>query len=98
MDIEPNFIRSLLLASALGFVAPSLLLGFTLASLWLVSNIPVLAAIGRSGSSALLQFLATFGRGHPLEGVVAIALSCSVVAALFETYAFSQYPSERHRN
>lgn len=98
MDIEPNFLRSLLLASALGFVAPSLLLGLAIACLWLLGNIPVLAAIGRSGTSALLQFLATFGRGHPIEGVVAIALSCSIVAALFETYAFSQYPSERHRN
>lgn len=98
MDVEPNFFRSLLLASAIAFVTPSLLLGLAIACLWLLGNIPGLVAIGRYGSNALLQFLATFGRGHPLEGVLAIALSCSVVAALFETYAFSQYPSERHKN
>jgi len=41
----------------------------------------------------LLSFLAVFGTGSPLEGVLVIGMTCSIVGALFDTYAFYRYQS-----
>lgn len=91
MSILPNFLRSLLLTIMFSFVAPMLLVGVALVSLSLIGYIPGLQGMGQAIAAQILQVLATFGSGSPLRGLVVISLTCSLVGALFDTYAFYRY-------
>ncbi len=95
MSISPNFLRSLLLTSIFSFVTPMLLLGGGLLSVFLLSYFPGLQGMSQAIASALLQFLATFGSGSSFRGLVVIGLTCSLVGALFDTYAFYRYQNLR---
>ncbi len=95
MSILTNFLRSLLLTIAFSFVAPLLIIGGVLFSLSLSSYLPGLERVAQAIAEQILQFLATFGSGCPLRGLVVIALTCSFVGALFDTYAFYRYQSFR---
>ncbi|GAC1459093.1 MAG: hypothetical protein NVSMB70_03950 [Chamaesiphon sp.] len=66
-----------------------------LASVCLVGYIPGLEAIAQTSSTQILQFLATFGSGCPVQGVLVIGFTCSFVGALFDTYAFYRYQTLR---
>jgi hypothetical protein len=88
MSIFPNFLRSVLLASLLSFVAPLLLIGVGLTGCSLIGFLPVFQGIGHSGEYQILQFLATFGSGCPLEGFLVIGTTFALVGALFDTYAY----------
>ncbi|MGL5060338.1 MAG: hypothetical protein ACRC62_10175 [Microcoleus sp.] len=87
MSIFPNFLRSILLTSLLSFVAPLLLIGVGLTGCFLIGLLPVLQGIGHSGEYQILQFLATFGSGCPLQGFFAIGTTFALVGALFDVYA-----------
>ena len=91
MSIFPNFLRSLLITSLLSFVAPLLLIGAGLTSCSLLCLVPALQAVGRSGEDQIVQFLATFGSGCPLQGFLVIGLAFGLVGALFDTYAAYQH-------
>ena len=91
MSIFPNFLRSLLLTSLLSFVAPLLLIGAGLTSFSLIGLVPALQGVGRSGEYQIVQFLATFGSGCPLQGFLVIGLAFGLVGALFDTYAAYQH-------
>lgn len=91
MSILPNFLRSLVLTIIFSFVAPMLLVGLALVSLSLIGYIPGLQGMGQAIADQILQFLATFGSRNPLRGLVVIGLTCSLVGALFDTYAFYRY-------
>lgn len=95
MSILPSYLRSLLLTIIFSFVTPMLLVGGALVSLSLVSNIPGLQGMGQAIANQVLQFLATFGSGKPFRGTVVISLTCSLVGALFDTYAFYRYQNLR---
>lgn len=95
MSILPNFLRSLLLTSLLTFAAPILLVGGVLASLSILSYIPILEAMGQTGAAQVCMFLAVFGNGCPLEGILVIGLACGLVGALFDTYTFYHYQNLR---
>ena len=95
MSISTNFLRSLLLTITFSFVAPLLLVGGLLFSLSLSRHLPGLDRAAQAITEQILQFLATFGSGCPLQGLVAIGLTCSFVGALFDTYSFYRYKSFR---
>lgn len=95
MSILPNFLRSLLLTIIFSFTAPMLFIGGGLISVFLISYVPGLQGMGKAIVSAMQQFLATFGSGSPWRGLVVISLTCSVVGALFDTYAFYRYQNLR---
>lgn len=95
MRIVPNFLRSLLLTSVLSFAAPLLLVGGALVSLSLLGYIPLLEKIGQTGAEQILGFLAIFGSGCPLEGILVIGCACGFVGGLFDTYAFYRYQNLR---
>ena len=96
MSIVPNFLCSLLLAIVFSFVAPILLVGGVLVSLSLIGYIPGPEGLAESVAEQILHFLATFGSGNPFQGLVVIGLTCSLVGALFDTYAFYRYQSLRN--
>lgn len=93
MLMSSAFVRSLLLTSTFSFTAPIALIGIILALLSTLEQVPFAEAIGQAGAEKLLQFLAVFGSGDSLQGALVIGLTCSVVGALFDTYAFY-----RHQN
>ncbi|MGC1245716.1 MAG: hypothetical protein WA865_05850 [Spirulinaceae cyanobacterium] len=53
--------------------------------------IPGLAVFGQIFLSTVFKFLATFGNGCPLQGILTIALACSLVGGLFNLYTFYRY-------
>lgn len=91
MLISPNFLRSLLITSTFSFAVPIVLIGIILMGLSLVEQIPLVAVIGQVGAQKLLQFLAVFGSGNAVEGVLVIGCTCGLVGALFDTYAFYRH-------
>ncbi|NET58540.1 MAG: hypothetical protein F6K47_21025 [Symploca sp. SIO2E6] len=88
MSILPSFLRSLVLTTLLSFLTPILLVTALLTAISVITYVPGLKTIGSTGNTHLLDFLAAFGSGSPLEGILVIALTCSLVGALFDTYAF----------
>jgi hypothetical protein len=43
----------------------------------------------------LLDFLYTFGGGCPFQGMLTIAIVCGFVGALFDTYAFYSFRTQK---
>ncbi len=90
-----NLFRSLLLSVLLSFVTPVLFLGGVLGTLLTVSYIPGIALLGQIGQELLLSFLSTFGEGYPLQGVLTIGVTCSMVGGLFDVFNFCVYQDLR---
>ncbi len=84
------FLRSLLLTSTFSFAAPIVLIGFTFIGLSLIGCVPVIEPLGQVGSGQIVTFLTVFGNGDALEGALVIGLTCGLVGALFDAYAFYQ--------
>ncbi len=93
MLMSPTFIRSLLLTSTFSFALPIILIGLLLGVLSAIEQIPLATVIAQAGAEKLLQFLAVFGSGDAFQGVLVIGLTCGLVGALFDAYAF-----RRHQN
>lgn len=92
MSIFSSFLRSLLLTMILSFITPIFVFVGGVISFTLISYLPKLTALGQLCSHQILQFLAVFGRGNPLEGILIIAMTFSFVGALFDTYASYSSP------
>lgn len=90
MSILP-LLRSLLLTMIFSFTAPVFVIGGGLISVCLLGYVPGLQGTGGAIAFAMKQFLATFGSGSPWQGLVVIGFTCSLVGALFDTYAFYRY-------
>ena len=87
MSILPHFILSLFLAIIFSFIAPLLLIAMGLITFALMSHLPLIQSLGELGCNQIIKFLSIFGDGHPLQGCLVIALTCSLVGGLFDTYA-----------
>jgi hypothetical protein len=98
MHILPNWFRSLLLTVLLSFMAPIVLLGGLLAFLLVVSYIPGINLVGHLGTTALCKFLAVFGTGYPLHGIVTIGLTFSLVGGLLDLFNLYKYESYSHNS
>lgn len=93
--MSAKFLRSLLLTIFLSFTVPMLLISAAWASIWLFTCVPGLGSLGESTTDLLIQFLVTFGNGSPWQGILAIGLACGFVGALFDTYAFYSFQTQR---
>ncbi len=91
MSVFTNFLRSLLLTIFFSFSAPMTLVGGLLFFLPLIGHFPALQGATEASATRIMHFLAVFGSGHPLHGLVIISLTCSFVGALFDTYAYYRY-------
>ncbi|OCQ96008.1 hypothetical protein BCD64_11645 [Nostoc sp. MBR 210] len=83
-----NFLRSLLVTVIFSFVAPIFLVGGILLLLAVIGYLPGLQTITEASATGILNFLAIFGSGTPLRGLVIIGLTWSFVGALFDSYAY----------
>lgn len=91
MSILPNLVRSLLLSILMSFVAPILVMGSFFLLCFSVSFLPILETMGNAGARMITDFLAVFGTGYPLQGVLVIGLACSLVGGLFDLFNFYCY-------
>jgi hypothetical protein len=91
MTVFTNFLRSLLLTTVFSFIAPMFLVGGLLLCLFLLVHIPGLEEMTEPIPQTIMHFLATFGSGNSLQGLLVISLTCSFVGALFDAYVYYRY-------
>jgi len=90
-----NFLLSLTLAALMSFAAPVVLIGITLGILAIVSWFPGFLTLGNQGLLHILEFLAVFGEGKPLQGIVTLGFTVSIVGVLLDILNFYRYQSLR---
>jgi hypothetical protein len=91
MTILTHFLRSLLLTAILSFIAPILIVGSLFLFLSVFACIPGLQGIIGDMLAQISHFLATFGTGSPINGLLIISLTWGFVGGLFDVYAFYRY-------
>jgi hypothetical protein len=79
----------------MSFTIPVILVGGILGTLFVVSHLPGLVEFGRQGAIQVLNFLAVFGDGKPLQGMITLALTLSIVGILLDALNFYRYQSLR---
>lgn len=85
------FLRSLVITGTISFMTPWFVTGIGFTVLLLVSCIPLWNEFARDGMQAAIEILAIFGNGSPIEGLVAIGITYSLVNMLFEAVAAQRY-------
>ncbi len=88
-----NFLLSLILAALMSFAAPVVLVGGILGILFTASYLPGLVELGKQGAIQVLNFLAVFGNGKPLQGMLTLGLTVSIVGILLDLLNFYRYQS-----
>jgi hypothetical protein len=81
-----SYLKSLGLTILFSFMIPLVMVGSGLLGLRLLGWIPGLEPISQAGVHSGLLFLATFGTGSPLQGLIVISGTCAVVGALFDIF------------
>ena len=74
------------------------IVGCSLGTLSFVSYIPGLMNIGNLATDSVLNFLAVFGNGNPLEGTIALCSTFAIVGMLLEGLNFYRYYTWRDRD
>ncbi|WP_083786935.1 hypothetical protein [Gloeothece verrucosa] len=93
-----SLFRSLFLSTLLSFAMPVILVGGILASLYTASYIPGFTWISETGTTQVSKFLAVFGNGCPLEGMLTIGFAFAFVGSLFDLFNFSMYQGLRNHS
>ena len=88
-----NFFLSLFLAAFVSFAAPVILIVGVLGFLVFTSHIPGFLAVSNQGMSHVWDFLAVFGGGKPLQGIITIGITVSIVGILLDILNFYRYQS-----
>jgi len=86
-----RLISSLVLTTAFTFSAPIALTGLLLGLLLLMGYIPGCYWVATNCSEQITGFLAVFGSGYPVEGIIVISLAFAFVGGLFDIFNFYRY-------
>lgn len=86
-----NLFVSLLLTTIISFATPAFAIGLIFAILLLIGYIPGFTLLGHCGTVQILNFLAVFGTGNPVEGLVILGFAFAVVGFLFDIFIFYFY-------
>ena len=81
-----RLLRSLCVASSLGFLVPVLGVGAIMIGLGLGSYLPGVAWVSQACFQGVVDVLAIFGAGRPLEGLMVIGGAFALVSAMFDGY------------
>lgn len=79
-------LRSICVASSLGFLVPVLGISAVMIGLGLGSYLPGVDWVSQACFQDIVDVLATFGAGRPLEGLMVIGSAFALVSALFDGY------------
>jgi hypothetical protein len=82
----------------MSFALPVVLFGSVLGFLALTSYIPGFLAVSNQGSLYMLNFLAVFGDGKPLQGVITLGVTVSIAGILLDMLNFYRYQSWRDKD
>lgn len=82
----------------MSFALPVVLFGSGLGFLTLTSYIPGFLAVSNQGSLYMLNFLAVFGDGKPLQGVITLGVTVSIAGILLDMLNFYRYQSWRDKD
>ena len=93
-----QFFLSLFLAASISFALPVLLFGSVLGFLTLTSYVPGFWEVSSQGSAYILNFLAVFGNGRPVEGAIVLGLTVSIAGILLDLSNFYRYQSWRDKD
>jgi len=95
LEVVSNLFISLFLAAAISFAAPVVMIGCTVAFLNLVAYVPGFCELSSIGKFHVINFLAVFGSGKPLQGVITLGLTVCIVGILLDILNFYRYQSLR---
>jgi len=90
-----NFFLSLVLAASASFAIPVMLFGTVLGFLTLTGYIPGFWEMNNQATVYILNFLAVFGSGKPLQGLITLGLTVSIAGILLDLLNFYRYQSWR---
>lgn len=93
-----QFFLSLFLTASISFALPIMLFGTVLGFLTLTSYIPGFWELSDRGSTYVLNFLAVFGSGKPLEGAIVLGITVSIAGILLDLLNFYRYQSWRDKD
>lgn len=79
-------LRSICVASSLGFLVPVLGISAVMIGFSLGSCLPGVDWVSQACFQEIVDVLATFGAGRPLEGLMVIGSAFALVSALFDGY------------
>ncbi len=77
----------------MSFAAPVILIGFILVFSTLIAYLPGLLNLGDQLFIQVLNFLAVFGNGKPLQGILTLGFTVSIVGILLDLLNFYRYQS-----
>lgn len=95
MSILPSLLRSLVLTAIFSFLTPVVFIGLIWATLSGLGHIPHLEIIGLEGVEQVSKFLAVFGSGNAIQGVMTISFASTLVGVLFDAYTLYRYQNFR---
>lgn len=93
-----NLFLSLFLAVVMSFAVLSVLVGCVLGFLIFISYIPGFFEVSNLATDSVLDFLAVFGNGKPIEGIITLGITLSIVAILLDLSNFYRYQSLRDKD
>ena len=93
-----NLFLSLFIAGVVSFSALAMIVGCTLGFLTFISYLPGFLEVGSLATNSVLNFLAVFGNGKPIEGIITLGLTLSIVAILLDILNFYRYQSLRDKD
>ncbi|BAQ65465.1 hypothetical protein [Geminocystis sp. NIES-3709] len=91
MNIWLSLFSSLFLTTLVSFTTPVLFSTVILASLRVISHIPLLNVWGENVYEQIWNFLAIFGEGSGSIGILTIGFTCAIAGFLFESLNFYRY-------
>lgn len=91
MNIWLSLFFSLFLTTLVSFAVPVVVCTAILASLVVLSHLPLIGIWGTNLYEQVWNFLAVFGEGSSTIGIITIALTCAIVGFLFESLNFYRY-------
>lgn len=91
MNIWLSLLVSLILTTSVAFAFPIILLTSLLAGLGILSHVSLIAPWVHEIYSQIWSFLAIFGDGSGIFGILTLAFACGVAGFLFESLNFYRY-------
>ncbi|MEY2858827.1 MAG: hypothetical protein RLZZ74_3140 [Cyanobacteriota bacterium] len=79
----------------MSFALPVVLFGSVLGFLTLTSYVPGFLALSNQGTLYMLNFLAVFGDGKPIQGIITLGVTVSIAGILLDVLNFYRYQSLR---
>ncbi len=95
MRVVPSIALSLVLTATISFTVPLAVTGFVFGTAFVVSLIPGLVALGHQAMDLIFEFLAVFGNGKPLGGIVTLGLVSTFVGLILDLSNTYRYQSMR---